>query len=112
MGVQTFLRLLITSGYTGERQNFERIQPSDFQQIILLICSTKQLRKTTLRDIWNFSTANNFDEDTVMFFHILMELDKQLSLNEQITLEVMNSVSSVYDLPKTSKKTRIAPTMF
>ena len=61
-----------------------RIQPYDFQQILLLIRSTKQLRKSTLRDIWNFSTTNNFDEDTVKFFHILMELDKQLSLNEQI----------------------------
>ena len=62
----------------------KRTQSYDFQQILLLIRSARQLRKSTLRDIWNFSTANNLDKDTVKFYHILMELNKLPSMTDQI----------------------------
>ena len=90
----------------------KRIQSYDFQQILLLIRSIKQIRKSTLRDIWNFSTANNLDKDTVKFYHILMELNKLPSTTDQRTSEGVKTISSIYDVPKVSKKTRIAPTIY
>ena len=41
-----------------------------------------------------------------------MELNKLPSMTDQITSEVVKTISSIYDVPKVSKKTRIAPTIF